>query len=152
MNSLLYTKPVNYKINNSGLHFHCPLVYSGDISSQREGTIDWWHLPCAFEHFSHIMYHGTYKNSFQNLSFLSKAHVNVNYVCWGRSFKMAEEWEVEITFLPTNTSEIRLHVEQLLQNTYWTLAEDLRPPKRQETPPHTWVGQKKKEKKEETKG
>ena len=41
---------------------------------------------------------------------------------------------MEIPFLPTNTSEIHLHVEQLLQNTYWTLAEDLRLPKRQETP------------------
>ena len=61
---------------------------------------------------------------------------------------MAEEYDVEITFLPTNTSEIHLHGEQLLQNTYWTLAEDLRPPKRQETPPRTWVGQKKKEKTE----
>ena len=47
---------------------------------------------------------------------------------------MAEEWDVEITFLPTNTSKIHLHVEQLLQNTYWTLAEDLRLPERQETP------------------
>ena len=55
---------------------------------------------------------------------------------------------MEITFLPTNTSKIHLHVEQLLQNTYWMLAEDLRPPKRQETPPRTWVGQKKKEKTE----
>ena len=33
-------------------------------------------------------------------------------------FKIAEEQDVEITFLPTNTSEINLHVEQLLQNTY----------------------------------
>ena len=31
---------------------------------------------------------------------------------------MAEESDMEITFLPTNTSEIHLHVEQLLQNTY----------------------------------
>ena len=31
---------------------------------------------------------------------------------------MAEEYDVEITFLPTNTSEIHLHGEQLLQNTY----------------------------------
>ena len=52
---------------------------------------------------------------------------------------------MEITFLPTNTSKIHLNVEQLLQNTYWTLPEDLRLPKRQETPPHTWVGQKKKQ-------
>ena len=51
-----------------------------------------------------------------------------------RSFKMVEEWDVEITFLPTNTSKIHLHVEQLLQNTYWMLAEDLRLPKRQEAP------------------
>ena len=36
---------------------------------------------------------------------------------------------MEITFLLTNTSEIHLHVEQLLQNTYCTLAEDLRLPK-----------------------
>ena len=35
---------------------------------------------------------------------------------------------------PTNTSEIHLHVKQLLQNIYCMLAEDLRPPKRQETP------------------
>ena len=34
------------------------------------------------------------------------------------TFKMVEEQDVEITFLPTNTSEINLHVEQLLQNTY----------------------------------
>ena len=33
---------------------------------------------------------------------------------------------MEITFLPTNTSKRHLHVEQLLQDTYWTLAEDLR--------------------------
>ena len=46
---------------------------------------------------------------------------------------MAEEWAVEITFLPTDTSEIHLHVEKL-QNTYWMLAEDLRLPKKQETP------------------
>ena len=45
---------------------------------------------------------------------------------------MAEE-DMEITFLHTNTSEMHLHVEQLLQNTYWVLA-DLRIPKRQETP------------------
>ena len=41
---------------------------------------------------------------------------------------------MEITFLPTNTSKIHLHVEQLLQNTYRMLAEDLRLPKSQETP------------------
>ena len=34
------------------------------------------------------------------------------------AFKMAEEYNVEITFLSTNTSKIHPHVEQLLQNTY----------------------------------
>ena len=53
----------------------------------------------------------------------------------GWSFKMTEEEDVEIAFLPTNTSEIHLHVEQLLQNTYLTRAEDFRPPKMQETSP-----------------
>ena len=60
---------------------------------------------------------------------------------------MVEEEDVELTFFPINTSKIHLHVEQLLQNTYCTLAEDLRLPKRQKNP-HTWVGQKKKEKTE----
>ena len=32
--------------------------------------------------------------------------------------KMVEESGVEITFLPTNTTEIHLHVELLLQDTY----------------------------------
>ena len=54
---------------------------------------------------------------------------------------------MEITFLPTSTPKIHLHVEQLLQNTYWTLAEDLRLPKSINSP-CTWVGQKKKEKTE----
>ena len=59
---------------------------------------------------------------------------------------MAEEWDVEITFLPTNTSEIHLHLEQLLQNTYWMLAVDLRLPKRQETPHVPGYGKRKKKK------
>ena len=36
----------------------------------------------------------------------------------GETFKMEEPKDVEITFLPTSTSKIHLHVEQLLQNTY----------------------------------
>ena len=31
---------------------------------------------------------------------------------------MVEELDAETTFLPTNTSELHLHVEKLLQNTY----------------------------------
>ena len=34
------------------------------------------------------------------------------------TFKMVEESDMEITFLPTNTSKLHLHVEELLQNTY----------------------------------
>ena len=32
----------------------------------------------------------------------------------GMEEKMAEEYDTEITFLPSDTSEIHLHVEQLL--------------------------------------
>ena len=53
---------------------------------------------------------------------------------------------MEITFLPTNTPEIYPHVEQFPQNTYWTLAEDLRLPKRQETPHVPGWGKRKKKK------
>ena len=53
---------------------------------------------------------------------------------WRRTFKTAEEEDVEITFFATNTTKIHLHVEQLLQNTYWMLVVDLRLRKRQETP------------------
>ena len=52
---------------------------------------------------------------------------------------MAEKYNAEITFIPTNTSEIQLHVEQLLQNTYWMLAEDLRLPKRNRHPQPTYT-------------
>ena len=41
---------------------------------------------------------------------------------------------MEITFRPTDTSKIHLYVEQLLQNTYRTLAEDLRLPKSKKLP------------------
>ena len=50
---------------------------------------------------------------------------------------------MEINFLQTNTTKLHLHVEQLLQNTYWTLTEDLTSQKGRSSP-HTWVGQKKK--------
>ena len=45
---------------------------------------------------------------------------------------------MEITFLSTNTSEIHLHVEQLLQNAYLTLAEDLYLPEGKKLP--TYLG------------
>lgn len=67
------TKPVNCKINR-GLPFHPTLVYRAYISSQR-------HLPCAIEHLSHRMYHITHINSFQDLSFYSKADIYANYIC-----------------------------------------------------------------------
>ena len=47
-----------------------------------------------------------------------------------KTFMMVEEEDVEITFLSTNTSKLHLHVEQVIQNTYRTMAEDLRLPKR----------------------
>ena len=51
---------------------------------------------------------------------------------------------MEITFLSTDTSEIHLHVEQLLQNTYQTLAEDLTP-KARNSP--TYLGRAKEKRK-----
>ena len=53
---------------------------------------------------------------------------------------------MEITFFSTDTSEIHLHVEKLLQNTYWTLAEHLRLPKRQENPNVPGYGKRKRKK------
>ena len=41
-----------------------------------------------------------------------------------------------------------LHVEQLAQNIYWTLVEDLRLPKRARNHPHNWVEQKEKNRRE----
>ena len=66
-------------------------------------------------------------------------YIKSNDKKWHKIYKMgtrgnlAEESDAEITFLPTDTWEIHLHVELLLQNTHWMLAEDVRPPKRQET-------------------
>ena len=42
-----------------------------------------------------------------------------------------EEWGGEFTFSPTNSSKDHLDAEQLLQNHFWTLAEDTRRPERQ---------------------
>ena len=48
---------------------------------------------------------------------------------------------MEITFLPTNTSEIHLHVEQLLLNT----GRRTQTSRKARKSPRTWVGQKKKQ-------
>lgn len=49
---------------------------------------------------------------------------------------------MEITFFPQNTLKKKntLHVEQLLQITYWTLLEELRLPKRQANLRIKWYG------------
>ena len=49
----------------------------------------------------------------------------------------------------TNTSKIRLHVEQFSQNTYWTLAEELKTSERGRKFPHNQVGQNKRKKERE---
>ena len=54
---------------------------------------------------------------------------------------------MEIPFLPTNISELHLHEEQLLQNTYRTLAEDLRLPKCKKVP--TYLNRAKEKKKKQ---
>ena len=49
----------------------------------------------------------------------------------------------------TNTSKIRLHVEQFSQNTYWTPAEELKTSERGRKFPHNQVGQNKRKKERE---
>ena len=49
--------------------------------------------------------------------------------------------------LPTNASRICLQMEQFSQNTYWTLAEDLKHLKGQEGSPYNWVGWKERNRK-----
>ena len=44
---------------------------------------------------------------------------------------MAEEKDGETTFSPTNSSKEQLNAEQIPQNNFWMLAEDIRHPERQ---------------------
>ena len=44
---------------------------------------------------------------------------------------MAEEQDGETTFSPTNSSKEDLNAEQISQNNFWILAEDIRHPERQ---------------------
>ena len=51
----------------------------------------------------------------------------------GGGAKMAEEQDGETTFSPANSSEEQLNAEQSSQNTFWSLAADIRRPERQPT-------------------
>ena len=44
---------------------------------------------------------------------------------------MAEEQDGETTFSPTNSSKEHLSPEQIPQNNFWMLAEDIRHPEKQ---------------------
>ena len=44
---------------------------------------------------------------------------------------MAEEQDGETTFSPTNSSKEQLNAEQISQNNFWSLAEDIRHPEKQ---------------------
>ena len=44
---------------------------------------------------------------------------------------MAEEWDGETTFSPTNLLKDHLNAEQTPQNNFWSLAEDIRCPEKQ---------------------
>ena len=44
---------------------------------------------------------------------------------------MAEEWDRETTFSPTKSSKEQLNAEQISQNNFWSLAEDIRCPEEQ---------------------
>ena len=49
---------------------------------------------------------------------------------WTEVEKMAEEYDRETTFSPTNSPKDHLNAEQLPQNNFWMLAEDTRDPER----------------------
>ena len=44
---------------------------------------------------------------------------------------MAEERDGESTFSPTKSSKEHLNVEQISQNNFWSLAEDIKRPEKQ---------------------
>ena len=52
-----------------------------------------------------------------------------DWICGG--VKMAEEQDGETTFSPTNSSKEQLNAEQISQNNFWSLAEDIRRPEKQ---------------------
>ena len=49
----------------------------------------------------------------------------------GGSPKMAEEYDGETTFSPTNTSKEHLNAEKIPQNYFWMPAEDISHPEKQ---------------------
>ena len=49
----------------------------------------------------------------------------------GGGAKMAEEQDGETTFSPTNSSKEQLNAEQISQNNFWSLAENIRRPEKQ---------------------
>ena len=66
--------------------------------------------------------------------------------------KMAEEKDVVLTFSHKHNKKKKknhLHVEQFIQNIYWTLTEYLKPSKRAKTPLHNWIEQKGKKRNQE---
>ena len=44
---------------------------------------------------------------------------------------MAEDYDGETPFSPTNSSKEQLNAEQTSQNNFWSLAEDIRRPEKQ---------------------
>ena len=63
-------------------------------------------------------------------SFGKSSHYFLRVKRWGGA-KMAEEWDWETTFSPTNSSKEQLNAEQISQNNFWSLAEDIRQPEKQ---------------------
>ena len=62
-----------------------------------------------------LMIHAT---TWMNLENMLSERCLSQKTTYGGTFKMVEEYNVELTFLSTNTSKVHLHVEQLLQSTY----------------------------------
>ena len=54
-----------------------------------------------------------------------------------------------LTSSQKHKKKTHLHVEQLKQDIYRTLAKDLKPPKKTRNSPHNWVAKKRKERERE---
>ena len=72
--------------------------------------------------------------------------------CWGDSNQDGGLQGHRVHLFSQIHQKMHLYLGQFSQNTYWTLAEDLRILEGQEWSPHNWVGGNKKKKKKSGKG
>ena len=77
-----------------------------------------------------IIWQGFLKHPFFFNKYQNKKSQKINGICRGGA-KMAEEWDGDTNFSPTNSSKEQLNAQQISQNNFWSLAEDIRRPEKQ---------------------